>query len=476
MTDSVPTGWVKITLGELVHPRRETVQARAHGGRYLGLEHVEPQSTRIAGTADSSSIKGTGVRFMAGDTLYARLRPYLNKTCAPDFDGVSSGEFIVLPAVEWLTPRFLMYFLHQSDVVAFANARSTGTHRPRVKWEDLATLPMGLPPLAEQKRIVAAIEEQFSRIDAGVEVLQRARWNLQRMRAAILQAAVTGRLVLQDLDAEPAERVLTRALESHDRKSTRGRSEPLAPDLWPHPIPNSWCLASLDMLTTGGKYGSSTKCSHDGRGLPVLRIPNIRDGRVVRDDLKFAIDTSLNLSTSRVSSGDLLFVRTNGSRDLIGRAAMVGGDFEGMAFASYLIRMRPLAELVTPRYLVYAASAPSLRAEIQARAATSAGQYNLSLATLRRLPIPLPPLTEQRRIVQEIDRQYSIFDALDRAMVTAFDHERHLRRSILAEAFDGSLVPQDSSDEPAPLLLNRIKVARDAEDLKFHNSRKGSRR
>jgi type I restriction enzyme, S subunit len=137
----------------------------------------------------------------------------------------------------------------------------------------------------------------------------------------------------------------------------------------------------------------------------------VQEGRIDRSDLKFATDAEAELSSFEVRHGDLLFVRTNGSRDLIGRVAWVDGA-EGMAFASYLIRARPDQSVLDPRYAVIALSAPSLRARIESKAATTAGQYNLNLAALRSIPVPLPAIDDQGRIVGEVDRQMSSLDSV----------------------------------------------------------------
>jgi len=271
--------------------------------------------------------------------------------------------------------------------------------------------PVELPPIAEQRRIVAAIEEQLSRLDAAEESLRRAQHRIETLRAAALTAASTG-----------------------------------------FPI-------EFGSLVSDLRYGTSLKCTYDGPGVPVLRIPNVIGGRVDASDLKRATDAEVDLSAFRVDAGDLLFVRTNGSRDLIGRVAVVDGA-DGMAFASYLIRARPDESRLDSKYAVIALSTPSARALIQSKAATSAGQYNLNLKALRSLPVPLPPLGEQRRIVAEVERQLSLADALQAAIGRALKRSAALRRAILERAFTGKLVPQDPSDEPASTLLERIAAER----------------
>jgi type I restriction enzyme S subunit len=447
----LPHGWIKVTLGEITEPRREIVVARSNGGRYLGLENVEARTTKVLGSGDGATIKGTVVKFQAGDTLYARLRPYLNKVCTPDFDGVASGEFIVFPAVDWLAPKFLTYFLNQPDVVAFANAHSTGTHRPRIKWDDLSTYPVLLPPLAEQHRIVATIEALFSRIDAGVEALQRARRNLQRMRAAVLQAAVTGRLVPQHVDDEPAEIVLRRA-----------GITPLREANFPE-IPESWAwvrFGDLLVLLRNGIFVS--RPTDDPRGIPILRISAVRPLGLDPEDVRYlpAGDQSRDLQPFFVAHGDLLFTRYSGNPEFVGACAMVRNLPRPTLHPDKLIRAVVNEEVVKSAFVELVASTGYSRDYIRRRRRTTAGQTGVSGGDLKSMPVPLPPITEQTRIAREVERQFSIIQVLARVAEGSLERIASLRRAILSVAFHGRLVPQDFSDEPAEILLDRVKAAR----------------
>jgi type I restriction enzyme S subunit len=427
------------------------VAARLNGGRYLGLEHVEARTTKILGSGDGVDIKGSGAKFHAGDTLYARLRPYLNKVCVPDFSGVASGEFIVLPAVEWLAPKFLMYFLNKPELVAFANAKSTGTHRPRIKWDELSAYPVFLPPLAEQRRIVAAIEEQFSRIDVAVEALQRARRNLQRMRAAVLRAAVTGCLVPQHPEDEAAETMLGRAGIMPLRDA----------DL--HSLPRGWewtRFGDLLHLLRNGIFVS--RPTDDPRGVPILRISAVRPLALDLEDVRYLPNgrRSKDLQPFFITAEDLLFTRYSGNPEFVGACAMVRNLPRPMLHPDKLIRAVVKKEIAMPAFLELATSAGYSRDYIRFRRRTTAGQTGISGGDLKNMPIPLPPLAEQARIAQEVERQSSIIHALARAVGYSFERTVSLRRGILSVAFRGNLVPQDPTDEPAEVLLGRVKVAR----------------
>lgn len=203
------------------------------------------------------------------------------------------------------------------------------------------------------------------------------------------------------------------------------------------------------------------KCSYEGSGAPVLRIPNVQGGQIDPEDMKFAEDPTVDLSDHFVHSGDLLFVRTNGSPSLIGRVGVVEEDAD-IAFASYLIRFRLNLGVVEPRWVRLVTQSGIWRRHIERVAASSAGQFNLNSSRLAELPIPLPPLGEQRSIIEQAELQAEevqrVRDALRRS-----DRQAHqLRANLLRTAFEGRLTNQDPADEPAATLLARIAAERDA--------------
>ncbi len=178
-------------------------------------------------------------------------------------------------------------------------------------------------------------------------------------------------------------------------------------------------------------------------------------------DAKFAVDTAVDLGSFRLRQGDLLVVRTNGSRDLIGRCAAVPED-QCAAFASYLIRFQLRRDHVLPGWVAAVLASRALRHRIEAMAASSAGQYNLNTKNLGALPIPVPPLSQQATLLQEIREAQDSAGRLEEALGIARQRGTALRRSLLEAAFSGRLVPQDPTDEPAEILLKRIAAEREA--------------
>lgn len=359
---------------------------------------------------------------------------------------------------EGISPDYLAYGLRAAASTKQLDRLFTGTTIKHLPQEKLRQVQIALAPTAEQERIVAAIDEAFSKLDAGEAGLRTVRQLLKRMREAILTAAVTGHLVPQDPTDTPAAKLL----------ADFGLEEISPPDA-PR-LSAGWCWIELGEAALDAGYGTSVKCSYDADGPGVLRIPNIRGGRVDLTDLKRA-PASVRLDESLIlSPGDLLIVRTNGSQDLIGRCAAVTASL-GCSFASYLIRFRLRTDLLNGSFASIQLSAPWWRRRLESIAASSAGQYNLSLRGLAPTPMALPPLEEQVRIVAEVERQISFVEACERAVDVGLARSAGLRRSALKAAFEGRLVPQDPSDEPATVMLERIRAERAAQPVAKRRAR-----
>ncbi len=272
------------------------------------------------------------------------------------------------------------------------------------------TIPMA--PLNEQRRIVAAIEEQLSRLDAADESLRRAERRLEALASAALGEAVSGQ----------------------------------------------WPTVRLGDVTESQVYGTSAKANTDPSGVPVLRMGNIQAGRLDFTDLKYLPHEHPDVSKHTLRVGDLLFNRTN-SPELVGKSAVFKRGPEPTAFASYLIRVR-LGPQCDPEWAALVINGPIGRRYVASVRSQQVGQANVNGTKLAAMPIPLPPLDEQQRIVAEVGQRLSLVDALRASIARAQRRSAALRSSILERAFRGELVPQDPTDEPASVLLERIRAER----------------
>jgi type I restriction enzyme S subunit len=197
----------------------------------------------------------------------------------------------------------------------------------------------------------------------------------------------------------------------------------------------------IESVTLETRYGTSRKCSTSPTGTAILRIPNVAGGFVNFKDLKYCALDEAELRRIVLEKGDLLFVRTNGSRDLVGRCAIYEGNGEDHyhGFASYLIRIRLDQEQMRPHFLAFFLNSTYGRAEIDKRRRTSAGQYNINSENLRSIEVPSPPVKIQDQVIDALrDRQQQVLQ-LQRELVEVQSLQAHLRESILRKAFAGEL-------------------------------------
>ena len=161
----LPVGWITMKF-ENIKPHGDAFDpVKEKNEKYIGLEHLEKNTGKISGYSDSSTTSSTKTRFVKGDLLYGKLRPYLSKVAIAEFDGVCSTDILVFPQTPIMINKILKFCLLKSDFVQFANNTVTGTQHPRTNHKKLSSYDLMVPPLREQHRIVSKIESIFAKID-----------------------------------------------------------------------------------------------------------------------------------------------------------------------------------------------------------------------------------------------------------------------------------------------------------------------
>ena len=372
---------------------------------------------------------------VAGDVLVSMTRPNLNAIAVvpPELAGATASTgFDVLRANEAALPQWLFLTVRSRAFVEAMTVLVQGALYPAVRPADIRAFPLALPPVAEQRRIVArleVLEARSRRARAEIDALPPL---LAQARQSLLSAAFRGNL--------------TAGWRAHQRNN----------------VPCRDC--TVGDVVESVKYGTSVKCDYAKVGIPVLRIPNIEVGFITTMDLKFGELDKREAESLRLSTGDVLVIRSNGSVTLVGRAAIVAKEQEGFAYAGYLIRLRVRHDLIEPAFLTNVFNGPLLRAQIEAAAHSTTGVNNINSDELRGLRLRLPPLAEQREIVRRLESAFARLDAAVAAHTAAVAELDRLDASLLAKAFRGELVPQDPADEPAAITLQRLRTPREIFD------------
>lgn len=380
---------------------------------------------------------------------------------------------------------FLMHQLNQIDYTSFVS----GTTRLKLTKGKLCTIPLVVPPLDEQHRIVEALESYLSRLDAAVESLERVQRNLKRYRASVLQTAIEGRLVETEAelarqegrDYEHARILLERILKERrhrweetelakmkakgktpkDNKWKAKYKEPSEPDTDGLPeLPKGWCWATLDALTDQKRpitYGVIKLGDVQPEGIPTLRSSNVRHLRLDLDYVK-PIDPDISAQYGRtILEGGELLVTIRGTLGGIAVAPMSCRGFN-------ISREVALISLIEPSLnssIATMIGSPHLQSWMNQRL-KGITYRGLNIETLKKLPIPIPPQDEQHRLSDAVSRYLSVDEILASKMSAQLKHCTALRQSVLKWAFEGKLVDQDPDDEPAAILLDRIKTERKA--------------
>jgi len=353
-----------------------------------------------------------------------------------------------------IDPRFVEAALLSPALVDALDEIKTGISDSGLNLTHSRFRALRIPvaPRPEQERIIAAIEEASSKLDAGEAGLRIVRQLLNRLRDAILAAAVAGRLVPQNAMDTPASNLLAHL-----------GIEPVDRDDLPN-LPEGWAWAAIEGVAARmpnalaiGPFGSNLKVTdYADNGVPLVFVRNIRR-RDFRTALKHVTHEKANeLASHSVRERDVLITKMG---DPPGDTA-VYTESRAAIITADCIKVTCGAG-VTPEYLSLAIAGGHTRRLLH-EATRGVAQKKVSLGRFRVLPVPIPPLEEQARITAEVDRQMSFVDACERAVDDGLKRSVALRKSVLKAAFEGRLVPQDRTDEPASVLLERIRAEREA--------------
>lgn len=410
LTSDFPRGWKWLAMRDVTHrpvvvEPRKSPEARF---KYIDISSIDnSKSTIVSARELMGKDAPTRARQLvrASDTLYSTVRVYLKNLAQvpPDLDGsVASTGFCVLRPNDLLDADFLFYWVQTAAFTSAAAALQRGISYPAVNESDLLNIAVPVPPFAEQRAIVATLEELLSRIDAAVVSLRRIRQRSSAARSSVLAAVVSGRLI-------------------------QGRVNP-----------DSWHEARVSELVARLQYGTSSKASTDSGGVPVLRMGNIRDGRIDYTELKYLPADHPDLPGTLLEPGDILFNRTN-SPELVGKSAVFRGYSSAVSFASYLVRLSPLSH-VNPAWLAAVINSPFGREYISTVRVQQVGQANVSAKKIGAMRLQVPPREVQDALAAEMEKQVEGLDLVLRTVSANLARGSRLRQSILATAFTGRLV------------------------------------
>ncbi|MGY2132371.1 restriction endonuclease subunit S [Hymenobacter sp. HD11105] len=485
----LPKGWIWTTIGELARTSSGGTPSRKNPHYFTG--HIPWVKSGELGDGYVKNCE----EFITEDAVAnSSAKVFPKHTLLVALYGATVGKVGILTMDATTNQAVCGIFLPESVELQYAFnylisirreliAQGKGGAQPNISQDIVRSIPFPLAPLPEQRRIVAKLEELFSRLDAGVATLRRTQAQLKRYRQSVLHAAVTGELTRPWREAHPQPEETGEDLLARIRQERRAQweaiqvakrggqfslndawkkkyEEPAAPDTSGLPdLPKGWTwtgfaqVAALEAYALkAGPFGSALKKEYYvSSGYKIYG-----QEQVIRQDANYGdyfIDEARyeSLKSCAVKPGDILI-------SLVGTIGKVLVLPDGI-----------LPGIINPRLVKLSLDNQTIRADfakiyidspiVKSRFSTVShgGTMDiLNLSTLRELPVPLPSLAEQDFILLEVDRLFSALDHVEQALKVELVRSERLRQSILHRAFTGKLVPQNATDEPAAALLARL--------------------
>ena len=490
-TTCVPSGWVKTTLGDVFKwgsggtPKRD--RSEFYGGEIPWVIIGDLNDGLVTFTSNSITelgLKSSSARWVPSGSVLLAMYGSIGKVGIAGTD-LTTNQAVAFTETGNVLNKYLFWYLRASrnDLLSLGK----GDTQSNISQTVIKTFPFPLAPLPEQHRIVAEIETQFTRLDASVAALKRAQANLKRYRASVLKAACEGKLVPTEAElarqegrnyepaSAPLERILIdRRARWESQENRRGQyKEPAAPDTSNlAELPEGWVWANLPQLGELGRGLSKHRPRNDPRLLggpyPFIQTGDIRhSGGLIREHTQTYSDFGLAQSRLWPTGTLCITIAANiAETGILTYPACFPDSVVGFMFHGDQTLVRFIELFIRTQ-----------KDELE-RFAPATAQKNINMASLSIVLCPLPPLAEQQRIVSEVERHLSVIQAAENIVEANLKRAERLRQSILKQAFSGKLVPQNPSDEPASVLLERIRAERAAAEAngKARQSRRGASR
>jgi type I restriction enzyme, S subunit len=492
----LPAGWTNVRVDSLI--TAPVVYGILQPGPNVagGIPYVRPteidhdiiQTNNLRLTSPDIAARYARSRIVADDVILSIVGTIGKVAIVPSEiagGNITQSSARIRVNQEITIPRYVAWAL-RSPILRYQYDKSRlGTAVPRLNIAHVRELEIPVAPVKEQRRMVEKIEELFSKLDAGVAALSRVKTGLKRYRAAVLKAAVEGKLTVdwraKHPDAEPASQLLERILRERRRKwedeqrakfAAAGKEppkgwqakyvEPAAPDTTDSPeLPDGWTIASVDQLTSAITSGSRDWTQYYGSGTGTfIMAQNVRKGLL---DLEYrqAVNPPPNdrdSIRSQVACNDLLVTIVGANT---GDVCRVPSEIPEHYVCQSVALMRPVVADIAKYLEAYFVADHGGQKHFR-RYIYGQGRPHLGFDELRMTPVLLPPLPEQEQVTSEVEERLTVIASAEQQIEANLKRAARLRQSILKRAFEGKLLPPDPTDEPADKLLERIRQERTA--------------
>ncbi len=435
----LPVGWVNTRLGEVVeYAKTIKIEPSVIKGNewVLELEDIEKKSSKLLKRLRYSArkSKSTKNRFLTGDVLYGKLRPYLDKIIIADQDGYCSTEIIPISPNAFLNGRYLFYSLKRKEFLNYVDKISHGLNMPRLGTKQGQLAPFILSPLNEQICIANKLDSLLAKVEAAQTRLDKIPTLLKRFRQAVLAAATSGELTKEWREENNIVFEFNESTVSDIAK------------------PEKYSLGI-------GPFGSNLKVDdYRDSGHPLVFVREIRARKFGGYKTRHVDSNKFHeLKAHRVKPGNLLITKMG---DPPGDVAIYPKNMPEAVITSDCIKLDVDCSKVLKMYVYYYVQSHSFRKAMN-NITAGVAQQKVNLKRFRELSIYFPCKREQKQIVKQVESLFTLADKVEKQYQQARQRTDKLTQSLLAKAFKGELVPQDPNDEPAEKLLARIQAERE---------------
>ena len=484
--DNLPSTWAVALVKDLVVEVRSGKASGRHSLEPPGIVHLRPMNITREGKIDLSNVRyienEIGDNFpktRKGDVIFNNTNSteLVGKTSWIDSDAGSaySNHMTILRFSSALSHRFMAHQIHYLWMTGYFRTLSKQhVNQASVSIRTLnEKIPLVVPPKQEQIRIAKVIETQFRRLDSSKRLLKSSQEKAALYRQSVLRSAASGELAphesnhaqTENLKSQPASLLLQ---ESGSASQTEVKVRKVEPTFWDdqankedsevlEPLPEGWTWVKIGDVGEVRLGRQRSPKHHTGRHLrPYLRVANVFEDRIDTSDVKSMNFTPEEFEVYRLRHGDIL-LNEGQSLELVGRPALFRGDVQNACFQNTLIRFRA-GEGVEPEFALIVFRHYFHSKEFQRIARWSTNIAHLGLKRFSAMRFPLPPTVEQKRIVAETKKLLSVISVQEQTIKSLIQKGQLLRRSILARAFIGRLVPQDPQERSGKDLLAEIRL------------------
>jgi type I restriction enzyme S subunit len=427
VSEALPRGWVTVPLRSVGRWAGGGTPSKAEPRYWTNgtIPWVSPKDMKVATLHDAEdhiteeAVRESATRVIEAGSVLIVTRSGILQRILPV--AVNAVPVALNQDMKGITPhagvdeRYLYWMLVWLGDEILRTCTKSGTTVASVEITRLYELPVPLAPLPEQHRIVAALEEYLSALDAAVAGLTRARVNVRRFADATISSAVAPR-----------------------------HGWPMMP------------LRDLGTIKGGVTKGQKRRADEVLRAVPYLRVANVQRGRLDLSEMRTIDATDREIKELRLVHGDVLF-NEGGDRDKLGRGWVWEGQLEECIHQNHVFRARLDRSTVEPRFVSHYANSHGQRYFLDQGTQTT-NLASISMTKLGALPVPIPPIDEQKEILSAIDDRLAVAERTFAEIDVQLARAARLRRSILNRAFSGGLVSQDPADEPAKPQLQETNV------------------